>query len=734
MVFPSGGSSRLSNFKPSLGSAYITAYLEKNGFKARQFTSDESYNVIGCVEEIIKLNSKIVGFSVYESNYMQSVLISDKLKEVKPNIIVIFGGPTPTVQAKEILNYASSVDICVRGEGEEILLEIISNLSNNNFDLNQTDLEKIKGITFRRENKVIINPDSNHLLSMKHIKHYIDKYPSPYLSNTIHPSEASSIGIITARGCNQNCTYCNCAVLNNKNIYTHSTKRVIDELTYLNETMQFNKLVPINDDGFTIFPRRAKRICEEIIDNNIKLKFSCITRCDKIDNELIDLMKRAGFISLGFSLESAVPHVLRAIGKVNPPDSSKNFEKEKNFIEKLKNMTSYAKKIGIKQVYVSIMVGLPGESISDANKTINIVKKLNIDFYTHNFFKIYAGTPIFKNYQNYHYKISPIGEKNNIFMNMSYPVDVSKISIASNSSEEKNYRAIDFSNLKILSFNTKRLDQKPFFSNVIICSDIIRKSLVLWLQENLMLNGNIIHIYTSKEQYDKFHSKNKADLYDEFSPTMYYESYFWNKKKKIASLEPGRMIASNIKNGISIELRDTHTVLKNFYKSDKKHYNMICTENDLEDSIALYDLLVNLSNNKGLYNQLIENKMLPYFQNLCRWTNQKANCRKMETAIIGHDDSVRVCWHSNSIGSIGMPFHDIKNVLDQIKIEKRTLRDCDSCKRVKTCTKCLFPYPLSSKEYCERSKKNDTSKPAYVIDTLNLFKDLIYNPSPFFNY
>ena len=194
------------------------------------------------------------------------------------------------------------------------------------------------------------------------------------------------------------------------------------------------------------------------------------------------------------------------------------------------------------------------------------------------------------------------------------------------------------------------------------------------------------------------------------------------------------MIASNIKNGISIKLQDTHTVLKNFYKNENKHYNMICTENDLEDSIALYDLLVNISNNKILYNQLLENKMLPYFQNLCRWTNQKANCRKMETAIIGHDDSIRVCWHSDSIGNIGMPFHDIKTVLDQIEIERRTSRDCDSCKRVKTCTKCLYPYPLSSKEYCECIKKNDTSNPAYVIDTLNLFKDLIYNPSPFYNY
>ena len=53
-----------------------------------------------------------------------------------------------------------------------------------------------------------------------------------------------------------------------------------------------------------------------------------------------------------------------------------NLEKEKMFIDKLKRMTSYAKKIGIGKVFVSIMVGLPGESIQDAQKTIDLVDKL----------------------------------------------------------------------------------------------------------------------------------------------------------------------------------------------------------------------------------------------------------------------------------------------------------------------------------------------------------------------
>ena len=107
--------------------------------------------------------------------------------------------------------------------------------------------------------------------------------------------------------------------------------------------------VPIFDDTFTIIPARAKKICEKIIENDITVPLNCITRCDKMSIELLDLMKQAGFKAIGFSLESAVPRVLRTIGKVKPPNcrSSENFEEEKDFIEKFKNMTTYAKKIGI---------------------------------------------------------------------------------------------------------------------------------------------------------------------------------------------------------------------------------------------------------------------------------------------------------------------------------------------------------------------------------------------------
>jgi len=85
----------------------------------------------------------------------------------------------------------------------------------------------------------------------------------------------------------------------------------MEELEYIASINLTNEAVTFFDDAFTLMPNRAKTICERINSSKIKRPLKCITRYDKVDKELLDLMKAAGFVSIGFSLESATPHVLR---------------------------------------------------------------------------------------------------------------------------------------------------------------------------------------------------------------------------------------------------------------------------------------------------------------------------------------------------------------------------------------------------------------------------------------
>jgi radical SAM superfamily enzyme YgiQ (UPF0313 family) len=730
MVCPSGGEVFYSNFNYHLGSAYIIACLREHGFSAEQFISDESFNVRECAKKILSYNPKIVGFSVYESNYMQCVLISNLLRDYSSDIIIIFGGPTPTFQSREILECVSSIDLCVRREGEEIILGLVSVLSENHFKLDQVDLYKIKGITFRKGDLIIENPESDILFSNRHVKNYLDKYPSPYLSKVIPTPKAILTGIITARGCNQNCTFCNCSALSNRNIFLHSTERVIEELAYLSEYKKFLVPVPIYDDGFTIIPSRAIKICEAIVENNIKLPLLCITRCDKITEEMLDLMKQAGFVSVGFSLESAVPKVLRAIGKVNPPENiaSGNFNKERGYIDKLKSMTSYAKKIGMERVFLSVMIGLPGETRQDALKTIEFVKQLNIDFYSHNFLHIYKGTPLYQNYGEYGYKIKSVGNKNKILLNNNFPFDVYKINHASTSKNLQNSRIVDYDTLKILSLNPKRAEPKSYFNNVIINGNFIKSPMVSWIQENLAINGAIIQLYTSKSNCLKFHEKNESLLFDEFCPTKNYEGYYCENLDGDTILKSRRMALYDEDIGLPSKLKNTYMALEEYRRGYNNMESTICQECNVSDASSLYNLLVEVSKSDNSFNYLLERKFLPQFQTLCKWTGNQANCRKLETAIIGDDGSVRICWNGDSLGTIYNSFSDIERNLHELNIESLENRNCISCQKHETCIKCLFPYPLSSDAYCDYKKQNDTNDPAKYVFVVGVLKDFLFKP------
>lgn len=726
MVFPSGGDFYVPNFAYNLGSAYIIGYLRKSGYVAEQFIANDSFNVEVCVKKILKHNPKIVGFTVYDSNYMQCALISNGLKTYNSDILIIFGGPTPSVQSKTILENVLSVDICVKWEGEETLVNLLNRLTHNEFKLDKVDLSNIKGIAFRKDKKIVINPDSKVLLLNKCVKDYLDNYPSPYLTKIIPTSEAARTGIITARGCNQNCIYCNSAVISNRNIFFHSIDRVIEELKLLSKNSDFIGPVPIMDDAFTIIPDRARQICERILENEINIPLSFITRCDKINEDLLDLMKQTGFISVGFSLESAVPRVLRSIGKVNPPNSKANFDKEKKFIERLNKMTNYAKKIGMSPVFVSIMVGLPGESLKDAKKTMKLVSQLNMDFYAHNYLHIFKGTPLYQNHLDYGYKITAWGKNNNIITHNDFPFDINKVKLAPKSEAESNRKVIDYKIQKIISLIPKREDVKPYFDNIIINSDIIKPNLIKWIQGNLKINGTIVHLYSDRKNFNKYNITNNQVLYNDLIPTMFYECYYQDYSKNKSLFRSKVMASSGDQIGLVFALEKTYSALEEYIKGKKGMENTICIDLDSNDAQSLYKYLIRVLNSGDGLNYLLESAPLPHLQTLCRWTSNHANCKKLETAIIDNEDNIRFCWQMDPIGKVGDKFDRLLENLQKIYEEQVRIRNCINCSRYETCIKCVCSKPLTFDKYCEFKRKNNTIDPAKIINSVDILKDLMY--------
>ena len=140
---------------PSLGIGYMAAVLETNGYDVDVIDAtalELTYDEIG--EEILKRNPDIVSISALTPTIGVALDSADKIKQVKPDTIVVLGGYHPTFEYKSVLE-EESVDVVVRGEGEYTLLELVKTIENFG------DLKTVKGLAFHDENdnSLVLTPD-----------------------------------------------------------------------------------------------------------------------------------------------------------------------------------------------------------------------------------------------------------------------------------------------------------------------------------------------------------------------------------------------------------------------------------------------------------------------------------------------------------------------------------------------------------------------------------------------
>jgi radical SAM superfamily enzyme YgiQ (UPF0313 family) len=728
-VFPPGGHYKFGHFSYALGSGYVIAYLREKGVSALQFYCADSLTTGECAIKVLQHLPKIVGFTVFNTNFISCLLIAEHIKQHAPSTIIVFGGPTASNHAEFIVRHYPYVDICVSNEGEEVFYDLYRQLSSNSFKKQSARLREVKSITYIDRDGFCQTPAADILVNHAKTPHYLDRYPSPYLTGVIPAEEAATIGMITARGCNQSCTYCNCAVLSKRRFHMHSPERVVAEIDYIAGHLKPKQVLIIYDDAFTLVPPRAKAICRMIIDSKISVSLGCITRCDYTDEEMLDLMKESGFVSIGFSLESAVPRILRIIGKVRPAQDTPtdDMEKETRFVEKLEQVTTYAKKIGIPSVYSSIMVGLPTETVDEANRTIDVIDRLKgIDTYTHNFLSIYRGTPLYDKHRQYNYTIQQTAHVP-VFGMTRYPTDIiSKVRVSEKSQIYSNRKAFDGATAKILALLPQRTSATTHFDNVIILADRLTRTLVDWLKSSVAINATIIQIYSCKARYRRNVEENGKQLRRCYSPTLNVHNYTLAPKDGYDELISSyTMLLRDEGSDHNLIAGNTATLLPRCQGGDIRAGGTICHDATREDLYSLVGLLRGLRGMEDAFDYLASSRPLPYFSGLCRWSSSGANCETFETAIVDRKGNIRLCWTGEAVGHIGGVFADIVNRVDSLRRRVKQSRTCHTCDAEKRCIKCLHPAPFTCGEYCSRATSDKVGREADLLRTFSLLHDFL---------
>jgi len=340
-----------------IGIAYLTAVLEKSGYDVTVIDCPAlgiDHENLGA--KIATIEPSVVGITSVTPMIQSALLAAHVAKEKCPNTIVILGGPHVTFMDEQILSENPEVDVVVRGEGEQTLLELMRHVSNFG------DLHEIAGITFRNNGRIIRTPNRPFIQNL-------DELPRPayeqlplkkyqLFGKTILP-------IMTSRGCPFRCSYCVSSRLNGVKFRARSPKNVVDELEWLRDTHGADAF-SFYDDAFTFDIERAGKICEEIKNRNIGLPWDCQTRVDRISKEVLVKMREAKCQLVSFGVESGSQKILDAVNK-------------RTTVEQNERAIGWAKEVGI-SVSISVIIGYPGETPDTLKQTMDFIRKVEPDY------------------------------------------------------------------------------------------------------------------------------------------------------------------------------------------------------------------------------------------------------------------------------------------------------------------------------------------------------------------
>ena len=285
------------------------------------------------IDQIEKINPKVIGFTLYWSNEAASLFMLNELKKRLPNTIFLGGGPSSHSRLDFMKN---NFDIVVVGEAEKIILEVFDKIENG----------------YVYEKGTVLTHPENHKISLNDFP--LPNYDDFDFSKYIIPN-----GIITefSRGCVAKCTFCE---------ETHFWKyRQKDYIKVVDEIEEIQKQKGINTVWFVDSLvngnlTELKLFCEEIIKRNIKIYWLGYARHDnRMDLEYFTLLKKSGCVSLNYGSESGSNKVLEDMKKrVTKEDM------EQNLID--------GAKVGIGAI-TGWIISFPTEEISDFVETMILI-------------------------------------------------------------------------------------------------------------------------------------------------------------------------------------------------------------------------------------------------------------------------------------------------------------------------------------------------------------------------
>lgn len=656
-VFPP--SPRKYDFSYHLGAGYVRSYLQQHHIESAQFITTREKSIPEIVHDILSYKSDIIGFTCYDANYPYIRILAQCLKKKDPHIKIVLGGPTATFSPRIIMEHTPEIDLCIRGEGEKTMVDLIQKGFEN--------MEDIQGITFR--SPTITSTPSRPLITSTMKGAELDVLPSPYLTGFIPPD--GKTGVLTGRGCVYHCTYCNFSTMFNHTIRYHSVDRVTAELELINTHWdpRSKEKIMIQDDIFSLNLKRAKTICQQIIDKGICLPLSVETRADNCDEELIQLMKEAGVIWINFGLESASHNVLKTIKKA--PD-------EKKFLGQIKNAVHWAQKAGIK-TSVSVILGLPKETYKEAQKTLEFVRKLHVDEYYHNVLFLFPGTELFRTRKKYGLDV----EHSPTFLPYKtiYAYDVQQVTPLPHAGMHKQITLWKKTYCDVLTYQSG--DVYTYFFIKGMPEDM--HNLCTFLHKVSALHLSVVDATDTTEREIERRIKS---MVERGVPVGFYSMVNGVPRERFLELYSQAALKTPVPEIPFCEWEEGVNELVTMERVEDVEKCAQFLQEHIKDGILS-------CSSRELPSMVVD---------ACKWGSSM--CPALSRGFLVVDgNNMLSCYRGGCIGKVGDDLDVLQNNIKELQTQKEKERGCHTCDMRNECSRCLFPYSLTDEQFCHLKRK-----------------------------
>jgi radical SAM superfamily enzyme YgiQ (UPF0313 family) len=373
------------------------------------------YAPLGILYLTSHLRSKGFGIDVFDTTFARRQELFDLLRSEKPSALGIYanlmtrpnvveilgvareagwktivGGPEPGAYTEEYLR--AGADFVVTGEGEITLEELLEALRSND-----TNFAKIAGLSWLDDNGAIVqNAPRGQIADLDRqpwpareaiqIERYVDTW------RTHH--SAGSVNFITARGCPFRCNWCS------HQVFGQSHRRrdpvlVVDEVEWLVGRYSPD-MVWVSDDVFTINHGWIRTYAAEMKRRSLRIPFECISRADRLNSEMLDLLAELGCFRIWIGSESGSQRILDAMERGVK-------------VEQVQEAVRMTRERGM-QSGMFLMWGYEGEEMDDIEATVRHVRTSNPDVFLTTVSYPIKGTPYYKRVVDRLVQLDPWGK------------------------------------------------------------------------------------------------------------------------------------------------------------------------------------------------------------------------------------------------------------------------------------------------------------------------------------